>query len=186
MAFTLQGVPSLLNAINYPSHIGITLKGISSFFKEPPVWGIFKDGKPIIVADGMTTLEYHDESSICNAPQEEGQLISYNKVKVPYSARVKLIRGGDETDRTIFLASLERVKNSLDLCIVVTPDRQYKNANIVSFDIRRAPESGYQLIEAEIVLQEVRFAGKTAEKKTPTDANGADKKSTGQIEGKKI
>lgn len=123
-----------------------------------PQWGIFKDGSAAIVGDNVMAVEYMAEYRISDFPVEGGKFESYNKVKVPYDARVTFTKGGTVADRTAFLNSIDTAIASLDLYTVVTPEVQYANANIVRYDYRRTSQNGVQLITAEVFVQEVRVA----------------------------
>ena len=178
------GIPTLQNAINFPSHVSTTVKALTSLFNEPPIWGIYIDDKPAIACDGATTFDIHEESSISNAPQEGGKLLSYNKVKQPYSTHITLLKGGDDIERDKFIADLIRFKNDLKLLSIVTPDQVYTNCNIISVSIARNPDRGYLLVAADIGLQEVMIATAIEEKET-ADSNGKKQQNNGQVEAKK-
>ena len=180
----MLGIPTLQNAINFPAHVSTTVKAITSLFSEPPVWGVYIDDKPAIVCDGATSMDVHFESSIANAPQEGGKLLSYNKVKQPYSAHITLLKGGDIIERDKFISDLIRLKNDLKLLSIVTPDQVYTNCNITSVAITRNPDRGYLLVSADVGIQEVLIATATTEKPT-ADTNGKKQQNNGQVEAKK-
>jgi hypothetical protein len=178
------GIPTLQNAINFPSHVSTTVKAITSLFNEPPIWGIYVNDQPAIVCDGAVTTDIHLEASISNAPQEGGKLLSYNKVKQPFSTHIMLLKGGDIIERDKFISDLIRLKNDLQLLSVVTPDQVYSNCNIVSVSIARNPDRGYLLVAADIGLQEVLIATATTDKPT-ADSNAQQQQNNGQVEAKK-
>ena len=178
------GLPTLLNAINYPSHVLTTVRAITSLFNDPPVWGVYIDDVVAIECDGATTVDVHFESSIANAPQEGGKLLSYNKVKQPYSAHITLIMGGDIIARDKFISDLLKYRDNLQLLSIVTPDHVYNNCNIVSVAFARNPDRGYQLISADVGLQEVMIATAIENKET-ADENGKKQQNNGQVEAKK-
>ena len=180
----MLGIPTLQNAINFPSHVSTTVAAITSLFSEPPVWGVYIDDKPAIVCDGATSMDVHFESSISNAPQEAGKLLSYNKVKQPYSAHIALLKGGDIIARDKFISDLIRLKNDLQLLSIVTPDQVYTNCNITSVAITRNPDRGYLLVSADVGIQEVLIATAITEKPT-ADSNGKKQQNNGQVEAKK-
>jgi hypothetical protein len=180
----MLGIPTLQNVIAFPAHVSTTVKAISSLFDEPPVWGIYITDQPALVSDGATTVDVHFDSSIANAPQEGGRLLSYNKVKQPYKAHITLLKGGDINERDAFIGALLQYRDNLQLLSVVTPDHVYNNCNITSVAFTRNPDRGYLLISAEIGLDEVMIANAITEKPT-ADSNGTKQQNNGQVEAKK-
>lgn len=182
--FSLAGVPPLLDKINFPAHVGIQLAGLGTLFEDAArVWGIYLNGEPALPADGCVTLDYRDGATITNAPQEQGKLVSYNKIAEPYQARLLLLKSGSAGDRAEFLDSLTKIITTLDLYDVVSPEHVYANANVISYEIRRTPEEGFELLQVEIVLQEVMFSPRIETKSTAT-TDGAKQENNGQVEAK--
>lgn len=126
---------------------------------EPPQWGIFTaDGRPLVIPDTVESLDYRAEARISDYPVENGGFQSYDKVVLPYDARVVMICDGTNQDKTSFLLNLERARLSLDTFVVLTPDVVYPNVNIIHYDYRRTRQRGATMIYAEIWLQEIRFS----------------------------
>lgn len=180
----MDGLPTLQNAIQYPSHVAITAKAITSLFDEPPLWGIYINDAPALVCDGATTVDVHFEANISNAPQEGGKLLSYNKVKQPTKAHITLLKGGDIIERDTFISALIKFRDDLRLLSIVTPDHVYSNVNITSVSFARNPDRGYLLIAADVGLDEVMIATAIEEKQT-ADSNGKKQQNNGQVEAKK-
>lgn len=120
-------------------------------------WGIFRNGAVVVLPDSVVSVEYKKDWHISDYPIEQGNFESYNKVRIPYDARVTLTKGGSESERSNFLETIESIAASLDLYDIVTPDATYTNANVVHFDYRRTAESGVSLLAVAIWLQEVRL-----------------------------
>ncbi|MGN3961818.1 hypothetical protein ACS0ZG_25500 [Burkholderia gladioli] len=122
-----------------------------------PQWGIFDSrGVPVAPADTALSIEYRGDSHISGYPQEEGGFSSYNKVQVPYDARVQLVCSKSEAARQEFLAQIEAAKQSTMLFRVVTPDITYENANVIAYNYRRSSRQGVTLLIVEVFLEEVR------------------------------
>ncbi|AJY65693.1 hypothetical protein [Burkholderia glumae] len=122
-----------------------------------PQWGIFDSrGVPVAPADTALSIEYRGDSHISGYPQEEGGFASYNKVQVPYQARVQLVCAKSEAARQEFLAQIEAAKQSTMLFRVVTPDVTYENANVIAYDYRRTSRAGVTLLVVEVFVEEVR------------------------------
>lgn len=147
-----------------------------------PVYGIFdKSGKRVALADTVTTLEYRGDSRISDYPQEQGAFTSYNKVQVPYDARVQLVCGRLLPIRAKFLAAIEAAKQSTNLYKVVTPERVYTSANIVAYDNRREVRDGVTLLKVNVYLQEVRVTA-VAQFANTQNPSSADPASQGQVQ----
>ncbi|MBR8479454.1 hypothetical protein [Burkholderia cenocepacia] len=148
-----------------------------------PVWGIFdENGAPMAVADTALSIEYRGDSRISKYPQEQGGFADYNKVQVPYSARVQLACGGSDARRSAFLSSIEASKQSTMLFTVITPDATYENSNVVAYDYRRTSKNGVTLIVAEVYLEEVRQTV-VAQFDNTQNAASQDSASLGQVQG---
>ncbi|HGF4015224.1 hypothetical protein [Burkholderia cenocepacia] len=148
-----------------------------------PIWGIFdENGAPMAVADTALSIEYRGDSRISKYPQEQGGFADYNKVQVPYSARVQLACGGSDARRAAFLSSIEASKQSTMLFTVITPDATYENANVVAYDYRRTTKNGVTLVVAEVYLEEVRQTV-VAQFDNTQNAASQDSASLGQVQG---
>lgn len=148
-----------------------------------PVWGIFDEfGAPLAIADTALSLEYRGDSRISKYPQEEGGFASFNKVQVPYTARVQLACGGSDARRTAFLSAIEAAKQSTMLFTVITPDATYANANVVSYDLRRTTRNGVAMVAPELYLEEVRQTV-VAQFDNTQNAASQDSASLGQVQG---
>ena len=148
-----------------------------------PVWGIFDEfGAPLAVADTALSVEYRGDSRISKYPQEQGGFADYNKVQIPYNARVQLACGGSDTRRASFLSSIEAAKQSTMLFTVITPDATYENANVVAYDYRRTTKNGVTMIVAELYLEEVRQTVVAQFANTQNSAS-QDSASLGQVQG---
>lgn len=122
-----------------------------------PKWGIFDSfGVPVVTFDSFVSIEYMGEMRVSDFPLEQGAFETYNKVAVPFEARVTVSKGGSSADRTTFLNQCEAAKVSLDLFSVFTPDRAYKSVNVEAVDYARKSDKGVTMILANFRLIEVR------------------------------
>jgi hypothetical protein len=153
-------------------------------------WGIFDtSGNQVVTADTVLGFEFRQDYHISEYPQQRGGFASYNKVTIPYDARVHFAQAGKEADRGQFLTTLNAVAGSLNLFDVVTPEYIWHNANVVHVDFRRESTNGAGMIKADVWLKEVRQA--TAELTSTAPAlpaakvanpASADAQSQGQIQ----
>jgi hypothetical protein len=148
-----------------------------------PVWGIFDEfGAPMAIADTALSMEYRGDSRISKYPVEQGGFADYNKVQMPYNARVQLVCGGSDARRSAFLSSIEAAKQSTMLFTVIAPDATYENANVVAYDYRRTSKNGVTMVVAEIYLEEVRQTV-VAQFNNTQNAASQDPASLGQVQG---
>lgn len=123
----------------------------------PPVWGIFdSSNNQLATWDSVLGFEFRAESKVSDYPQENGTFASYNKVKVPYDARMRISKGGASADRASLLQAIDAAKNSTSLYTVVTPEITYPNASIVHYDYRREHREGATLLVVDIWMEEIR------------------------------
>jgi hypothetical protein len=168
----LPGVPPLLIAPNaiaaaLPALAFADALGIGSLFGQSQ-WGIFdQTGGVILESDSTFAVEYVRDYHISDYPQEQGAFQSYNKVQLPYQAKVTFVITGT---RFAFLNSIEAAVNSLDLFVVVTPEIQYANANLTHYGYRREARAGVTLITVDVWCEEIRTPTTTTFGNTPTQA----------------
>ena len=129
-------------------------------------WGIYdSNNNLVVVADSILEFEHHPHWRISDFPVQGSGTVptsfaSYNKVKLPYEARVRLCKAGTLADRQLLLSALDNAANNTALYSIVTPERTYKNADIQSYDLvrstdgDRAPDA-YFLTQVDINFIEV-------------------------------
>ena len=134
-----------------------------------PQWGIFDgSGNPVLTADSVAAFGFQRDYRISDYPQEEGKFESYNKVQVPYEARVEFLIAATRYD---FLNSVEAACASLNFVTVVTPEVPYANANLKGYRYRREANNGMTLIRVIVTCEEVRIPTQPAQ--NGQVANGA-------------
>lgn len=147
-------------------------------------WGIYtSDGAKVLDADSVMSIGFEAESRVADFPVEQGGFESYDKVALPFGARVVMTKGGSLADRRDFVAKLDEVRTDLNLYNVITPERTYLGANITRVSIDRSREQGANLITAEVILQEIRqtvIATFTASQQP----SGADTRNNGIVQAK--
>lgn len=157
------------------------------------VLGATKSGRPVLTPDSVLSLEWHGEERISDYPVQNGQFVSYNKVKVPFDLRIVMtcqglnyvqdalkpvtqsldqalsnigLAFGQPMSRDAFLRQLDTMLDSTDLYDVVTPDKVYSNVNLVAYNHAKRNDEGGTLIIAELMFREVRETG-SAQYSTP-------------------
>jgi len=142
-----------------------------------------KSGNPVLTPDSVLSLEWHGEERISDYPVQNGQFVSYNKVKVPFDLRMVMtcqglnvvqdalqsvtqslnqalsnigLAFGQPMSRDAFLRQLDDMLDSTDLYDVITPDKVYQNVNLVAYNHAKKNDEGGTLIIAELLFREVR------------------------------
>lgn len=144
-----------------------------------PQWGIFNQtGEPYIVAESTADLSYARDYLISDAPQTQGAFMSYNKVQVPFDAKVGFL-----TNQTRFqlLPMLDALVASLQLVSVVSPEVTYPSANLIHYDLRRTATKGKTLILVVVWAREVRIISGVSPTSTQS-TNAATPTQSGQVQ----
>jgi Dit-like phage tail protein len=140
-----------------------------------PQWGIFgQDNSTIIAVDSIGNVDYARDYHISDYPQEKGAFQSYNKVKVPYQAKIGFLISEKRAD---FLNAIEAAVGSLNFVTVVTPEIQYPSANLTHYSYRRDARHGRTLIQVDVWCEEVRIVA--AASQTATQSTNATSPSQG-------
>jgi hypothetical protein len=162
----------------------------------PSEWGIVDEGgQNPFPGSNVMRVEFKQDYRISDYPVERGSFESYNKVQVPWSAKVTLATEGDVIPgvgslgflgslvgmtqagkRTAFLASVKAAAASLDLFTLLTPEASYPNGNIVHFDYDRSGAHGATLLMVDVWMEEVRetISAKYTDVKAPGAAGTVD------------
>ena len=161
-----SGIPQLLNQVTGVANTValltadvLVLIGASKY-----VWGIYISGTqtPVVIPDTILSVDFNNEWAIPDYPVEQGSFAQYNKISTPYNAKVRMAKGsptsglGGVNARSTFLSALEAAAASTNLYDVRTPEKIYRNANILSYSYSRTTSNGAAMIVADIALMEVR------------------------------
>lgn len=149
-----------------------------------PVWGIFDQrGLPAISANLVAGVELRHGTRVSNAPQERGAFQSYNKVAVPYDAKITYSVGTSLLRRSQVISECERLIASLDFVSVIMPEFQYLSGNVTDYSLRRSAQRGVSLISIDVMVQEIRVVA--SGKLTNTQStNGAETQNNGGTQTK--
>lgn len=181
----VPGVPSL------PRDPSIVGTGISLLMSDPiglvirtlfPQWGIFRNGRGVVLADNVVSLDYKQDWSVSDYPIEQGAFESYNKVAQPFVARVRFSAGGSIISRQLLIDSVAAIAGTLDLYDVVTPEATYRNVNVTHYDYRRNADRGVGLVVVDVWLTEIRMAAAPLFSSTKLPS-GADITNVGTVQG---
>lgn len=179
-----NGIPPLLNQIaNVTNTVQLLVADAQIAFNlfSGPKWGIGQNGFFSIVPDSVLSVAVKRDWQLPNYPQEEGAFQSYNKVTMPFDARVSMSKGGSDADRAAFLATIDSMSESTELYDVVMPELIMQNANIVHYDYRRTSTNGIGLLTVDLWLLEIRVAPSPAFTNT-AKPSGADAQQGGMVQ----
>lgn len=177
MADLPDGVPALLGdfaeSFLLPSVL-LTIDTYTGYGQgAAPLWGVFLDGVPVVVADTVTRLEYKQDWAIADYPVERGGFESYDKVNTPFGVRMQFASGGNEAKRQALLDSIAAIGDTLTLFDVVTPETIYIGVNLQRYDYRRSSQNGLGLILVDVTFIEIREEGTTDFKNTKSPSGFA-------------
>lgn len=144
-------------------------------------WGIYFGGAPVIIADNVVEVQYRQQWSISDFPVERGAFESYDKVQIPYDARLRFTAGGSAANRTAMLASIAAIAGDTNLYDVVTPEAVYLSCNFTHYDYSRRANEGMGLLSVDIWLIEVREAASAVMSNTK-DPSGASQVNGGTVQ----
>jgi hypothetical protein len=130
-------------------------------------------------ACSVGSLDFRQDYRISTAPQEQGSFLSYNKVQDPFAGRVTFLVGGNDAQRSAFLATVAALVASISLFALVMPEMTYPSVNCTHFDFRRTARSGVSLLAVDVWVEQVRITGTTQYTATPS---GADPVNAGAVQ----
>jgi hypothetical protein len=169
------GVPPVLrDSPAAPPVRPLTSDNAAAISQYGPQWGIFDaTGGLAVEPDNIVAFEANSEFRIADYPIENGKFESYNKVQMPYDLRVVMSKGGNDLDRSEFLAAISNLVGSTLLYSVVTPDSSYTSVNAVRYDYRRSAEAGATLLTVEVQCRQVRTTARIAFTSSKTASGSA-------------
>ena len=168
-----SGLPPIIELLT-----GDTVLGFGSNLQ--PVWGIYQDGVPVVLADTASAFTFKREWAVADYQIERGGFESYDKVDLPFEPRVQMVAGGSIENRKAFLESITRIAGDLQLYDVVTPEEIYTSVNIQHYDFRRTSRNGVGLLSVDIWLLEIRVIGSSGQ--DVKDASGATQSNDGSVQ----
>lgn len=172
----LPGVPQLVRANQAFGTIKLAVGAVQHFLGQaaqtPPTWGIFDDaGNLAINPSSFLDFDNSNDWNIPTFPLQDGEFSSYNKVKLPFEASVKISQGGSLQDRKNLLNKLQQIAGDTKLYSILTPEVSYPSVNILRWRIRRQGREGaFFFTDLEIYFRNIQ---QTTSQYSSTDANTA-------------
>ena len=179
-----NGVPSLLNqtasVTNTISLMSSDAQGVAKKFSTPQ-WGVYLNGSLALSPDTIIGFDFKKDWRLPTYPMESGSFQTYNKVTMPYDARVIMTKGGSTQDRRQFLTAALNAADSTNLYSILTPEITFTSSNICHIDFRRTSANGVSLLTVELWFQQIRNTA-TSQSSTSKDASGASQTNTGTVQ----
>ncbi|MXV44398.1 hypothetical protein GS501_04965 [Saccharibacter sp. 17.LH.SD] len=157
--------------------------------------------RKILSAAHVGDVDITRKSAISTAPQEDGSFVSYNKVMSPYTITIDMICDGSDTGniganllpfflrgksreapaiKRQIIEALDFLVQDTNLYYVSTPEKIYRNANIIAYEVKRGianpngPKLGVDMLAIQLTMQEVRstqsFRNRNSESQYPQGA----------------
>jgi hypothetical protein len=180
----IPGLPNLPSFADFVTDIPVLTKDLipNPFQSGQPDWGVYLDGQRALVFDAFLSIDLRKGWAIADYPIEKGSFESYNKVSLPFDARVKFASGGSEENRQALLDQVDAMSKTLLLYDIVTPEAVYKSVNIQHYDYRRTATNGVGLITVEIWFLEVRVSANSSYVTGSADATNGVSTNVGSAE----
>ncbi|HEX7687345.1 MAG TPA: hypothetical protein VF453_06550 [Burkholderiaceae bacterium] len=151
-----DGAPTLLSGMSAPAAARDTTDTARSTGAKSAEWGIFFNGSKALEPDSIVAMDYQREWSLLDYQVEQGAFETFNKVARPFDTRLRITKGGSQSDRTAFLAQVEALAESLNTYDVVTPERTYLSVNVSRLGYGRSARDGATLLIVDIGLRQIR------------------------------
>lgn len=174
----VDGIPAVAFAPGFGASIALVsadVLGLPLFGSIGTQWGIFRQGRPVVVCDNVAAFDHKADWAISDYPVEGGQFQSFNKVTIPYDVRMVFTAGGSEANRTALLNSLRGIVGDLNFYDAVSPEAVYTPVNLVHLDYRRTAQNGVGLLVVSVWCRQVRqVASSQSGAAGGADASGTD------------
>lgn len=132
--------------------------------------------------NAVADVAFSGDAQVPTYPVEQGAFETYDKIQLPYSAKVTICIGGTIQDRSRALAVIEGLKGSTQLVNVVTPERTYGSATVTHYDYDRAAAEGAAMLKVALWLQEIPVTA-IATAGASAQPNGANAVNGGTVQG---
>ena len=168
------GVPPLTSYLVNSVVLLVTDAILSILGTPTQQWGLYStSGFPVILADSVISFEYSQDFLVSDYQTEKGGFESYDKVRVPFTAKLRFATGGSVSHRQRMLDSIASIIGDTNLYDAVTPEEIYQSVNLIHQDFRRTASQGLGLVSVDVTVREVRTMATTQFSNTqqPSGAN---------------
>ena len=123
----------------------------------PGNWNLYDaDGNVAVPFDVFIACTVKAEAKAAQNPVERGGFADYNKVVSPVQLGVILARTGPSADLSALLEKLDALVAGTDLVSIITPEKEFLDYSLTSYDYDRKSENGVDRLLVSLVLEEIR------------------------------
>lgn len=134
-----------------PGIFGILPPGV------PGSWNLYKaDGAIAVPFDTFMACTVKAEAKAAHDPVEKGDFADYNKVVSPMQLGVILAKTAPAAELSAMLEALDGLVAGTELVSLVTPEKEYLDYSLTSYDYDRKNENGIDRLMVNLVLEEIR------------------------------
>lgn len=180
----LPGVPQLARASAFFNNVTLAASAIQKFLwssaQVKPTWGLFSAaGAAVITPDNYLGFENSNDWKVSDFPLQDGQFSAYNKVVIPYTASVKITKGGTVQQRKALLQQLDAIAGDTNVYKLLTPEKSYTKLNITSYRLRRMGQEGaYYFADLEIFFRNIQASPSQYSNTSANTANAVNPNAT--------
>lgn len=136
----------------------MTVKILDFLKNEWSNW-LLADTRGTTLTDFSTFLGWRlkGDSNVTYDPVEKGYFVAYNKTIMPFEGTVTLAKSSKSpADLQKVLDTLEALRTSTETFSIVTPLREYKNLNLLSYEYKFEENGATSQLIVDLALIEVR------------------------------
>lgn len=123
----------------------------------PGNWNLYTaDGAIAVPFDTFIACTVKAEAKAAHDPVEKGSFVDYNKVVSPIALGVILARTGPAAELAAMLTALDKLVGGTGLVSLVTPEKEFLDFSVTSYDYDRKNENGVDRLVVNLVLEEIR------------------------------
>lgn len=134
---------------------GFGLNGLMSMFASKPQF-IVKGENGQIEFHAMMELSVEESTNLPEEPIEQGTFATYNRIVEPIEIRCRLAAQGYPSKIQSMLDRLHELKEGTEKVSFIIPEASYDNLMLEAFDYRKDNHSGFNVLQVDLRLKEIR------------------------------
>lgn len=123
---------------------------------QPPQYILKDEDGNQVAFYAMMEMGMTSSSQLPTEPIEKGSFATYNRIIDPYEGTCRLALEGTESEIQQALDGLEELRKGLKKIEFIMPFANYENLMLESYDYRRDSHSGFNLLQVDVRLKEIR------------------------------
>ena len=123
---------------------------------QPPQYILKDEDGNQVAFYAMMEMGMTSSSQLPSEPIEKGSFANYNRIIDPYEGTCRLALEGTESEIQQALDGLEELRKGLKKIEFIMPFANYENLMLESYDYRRDSHSGFNLLQVDVRLKEIR------------------------------